>query len=109
MIRCAYCGEPGGEVRVHFSPAKSKPLPLRLDLVQHSPDGFAWGYEGSGPAQLALAILAFHAGDRIALEYHQDFKRAVIARWPQNEPLRLGGLVVDGWLAGVHRVEEAQR
>jgi len=22
----------------------------------HSPDGFAWGYGGSGPAQLALAI-----------------------------------------------------
>ncbi|GAJ01677.1 unnamed protein product, partial [marine sediment metagenome] len=21
----------------------------------HSPDGFSWGYEGSGPAQLALA------------------------------------------------------
>jgi hypothetical protein len=26
-------------------------------LRNHSPDGFAWGYPGSGPAQLALAIL----------------------------------------------------
>jgi len=26
-------------------------------LHNHSPDGFAWGYQGSGPAQLALAIL----------------------------------------------------
>ncbi|MCK4554525.1 hypothetical protein KAU19_06245, partial [Candidatus Parcubacteria bacterium] len=26
-------------------------------VINHSPDGFAWGYGGSGPAQLALAIL----------------------------------------------------
>lgn len=33
-------------------------LPLRLDLARHSPTGPEWAYEGSGPAQLALAILA---------------------------------------------------
>lgn len=35
------------------------PLPLApsLAVANHSPDGFAWGYGGSGPAQLALAIL----------------------------------------------------
>jgi hypothetical protein len=32
-------------------------LPLRLDVRSHSPAGFQWGYGGSGPAQLALAIL----------------------------------------------------
>ncbi|GAI22752.1 unnamed protein product, partial [marine sediment metagenome] len=26
-------------------------------ICDHSPDGFNWGYAGSGPAQLALAIL----------------------------------------------------
>jgi len=26
------------------------------DIYNHSPDGFNWGYGGSGPAQLALAI-----------------------------------------------------
>ena len=35
----------------------STPLPLHLELRNHSPAGFAWGYAGSGPAQLALAIL----------------------------------------------------
>ena len=25
-------------------------------IVNHSPDGFNWGYNGSGPAQLALAV-----------------------------------------------------
>lgn len=33
-------------------------LDPRLDLMRHSPTGFEWGYCGSGPAQLALAILA---------------------------------------------------
>ena len=27
----------------------------RLDLFNHSPTGFEWGYGGSGPAQTALA------------------------------------------------------
>jgi len=37
-----------------------KPLNPRNDLMNHSPDGFEYGYGGSGPAQLALAILADH-------------------------------------------------
>ena len=32
-------------------------LPLYLEKIDHSPTGFAWGYEGSGPAQLAWALL----------------------------------------------------
>jgi hypothetical protein len=34
----------------------SAALPVRLDVTNHSPDGFEWGYGGSGPAQLALAM-----------------------------------------------------
>lgn len=59
-------------------------LPDRSQALRnHSPDGFAWGYEGSGPAQLALALL-LHSGlnDQIALHVHQAFKREVIARQP---------------------------
>ena len=53
---------------------EEKDLPLRLDLANHSPDGFNWGYGGSGPSQLALAILAYHTTDSLALEYYQQFK-----------------------------------
>jgi hypothetical protein len=61
------------------------PLPLRLDLVNHSPTGFAWGYSGSGPAQLALAILAdWMACDQAARALHQRFKAAAIARLQGN-------------------------
>jgi len=55
----------------------------RRDLWNHSPTGFEWGYGGSGPAQLALAILADHCGnDRQAFDFHHRFKWAVIAELP---------------------------
>lgn len=57
-------------------------LPVRLDVRRHSPDGFNWGYEGSGPAQLALAICCHATGDDLrAGHVYQDFKRKVVARW----------------------------
>jgi len=60
---------------------KRKKLPSRLDLENHSPTGFEWGYGGSGPAQLALALLAHATGDdRLAVRNHQDFKWDVIGR-----------------------------
>lgn len=52
----------------------------------HSPDGFNWGYAGSGPAQLALAVL-LHAGidaDR-AVHLHQLLKRDLIQPLPQAD------------------------
>lgn len=57
----------------------------RLDLYNHSPTGFEWGYGGSGPAQLALAILADHLGSgEQALNLHQRFKWAVVAELPHR-------------------------
>jgi hypothetical protein len=58
-------------------------LNLRLDLRNHSPTGFEWGYGGSGTAQLALAILADHWGDdERALNFYHRFKWAAIAELP---------------------------
>lgn len=51
-----------------------------LQIVNHSPDGFEWGYGGSGSAQLALAILLDYLKDpRRAMQFHQDFKWAFLA------------------------------
>jgi hypothetical protein len=59
------------------------PLNPRFDLWNHSPTGFEWGYAGSGPAQLALALLADCLGDDDeAVSLHQDFKAAVVAGLP---------------------------
>lgn len=53
-------------------------------LCNHSPDGFEFGYAGSGPAQLALGILldwcrANNLTDQTALDHYQEFKRRFIA------------------------------
>lgn len=48
--------------------------------INHSPDGFNWGYAGSGPAQLALAILLEQA-----LSHYQQFKWDVISKLPQSD------------------------
>jgi hypothetical protein len=56
-------------------------LSLRLDLWNHSPTGFGWGYAGSGPAQLSLALLADALGDEErVISLHQDVKQATISR-----------------------------
>lgn len=59
-----------------------RPLNPRLDLRNHSPTGFEWGYGGSGPAQLALAILSDHLGNEKALTLYQQFKEEVITVLP---------------------------
>jgi hypothetical protein len=52
----------------------------RYDLKRLSSTGFEWTYEGAGPAQLALALLADHLGDdRRALALYQPFMRRVVA------------------------------
>ena len=57
-----------------------KPLDPRFDLKRLSPTGFEWTYEGNGPAQLALALLADHLGDdRRALALYEPFMRTVVA------------------------------
>lgn len=67
------------------SDGKWRALRLRLDLANHSPTGFEWGYAGSGPAQLALALLADAVGDdHRAVEWHQPFKFAVVGKLPRD-------------------------
>ena len=62
------------------TPGAKAALPMRHDLANHSPDGFNWGYAGSGPAQLALAITAHALGnDAIARQVYQHVKAELIA------------------------------
>jgi len=66
-----------------LSPTKSQ------KAYNHSPDGFSWGYSGSGPAQLALAILLELMPKEKALAKYQDFKFKVIANIPQDSDFTL--------------------
>lgn len=85
-LRTYYGDRTGGHVTVRVRTAKGMhKLRARLDLFNHSPTGFEWGYGGSGPAQLALSILAdaLHDDD-LAVRLHHKFKFEVIAKLPHD-------------------------
>ncbi len=76
--------------------------------VELHSDAFEWGYAGSGPADLALSILADHFGEHPTLgelrrgeclcwRFHQDFKWRFIAPAPA-EGFRLASYEIDDWL-----------
>jgi hypothetical protein len=71
--------------------------------VRHSPDGFEYGYGGSGPADLARAILidffaADEAPDLIPASY-QEFKWRFIARADREaRTLEIEGAQIATWV-----------
>lgn len=82
-------------------------LPPRLDIRNHSPSGFEWGYGGSGPAQLALALLVDHLGDtpearERAERLYQPFKFMVVGRL-QHESWELAAERIDAVVAELER------
>jgi hypothetical protein len=64
----------------------------------HSPDGFNWGYCGSGCAQLALAILLEETTVEEARALYQDFKRVVVAVW-KNDRWAITSEGIQNWLS----------
>jgi hypothetical protein len=56
-----------------------------LLFKNHSPSGFSWGYAGSGPAQLSLAICIELFGVHRALEIYQAFKFQYITPIPRAD------------------------
>ena len=61
---------------------------VRKDEYRHSPTGVEWGYAGSGPAELARAVLLRVFGEDDARMRHprcyQRFKRDVIEHLPRH-------------------------
>ena len=49
--------------------------------IYHSPDGFNWGYGGSGPADLARSILWDFIGAEPTPGLYQDFKFHFVSGW----------------------------
>lgn len=75
-----YCGYgPRRRNRVLLKPDAS------LRLRQHSPTGFDWGYSGSGPAQLALALLLDCCGEELAIAHYQTFTTCAVAQWKVDQ------------------------
>lgn len=89
-------------------------LEMHLEIVNHSPDGFQWGYGGSGPAQLAFAILydMFRGSvmgttqemrdaqaQRLACKMYQDFKWDYIAILRRDHPWEFTESQIQQWVA----------
>ena len=77
-------------------------------VVYHSPSGYEWSYDGSGPAGLSLSILADYFGEQPTREQldrgeprcwrlHQPFKWAFIAAAP-HAGFRLPERAIAAWL-----------
>lgn len=93
---------------------------VSLKVREHSPSGFSWGYGGSGPAQLALALL-LHAvaecpvaerpssvpHEALAEHYYQMFKTDHVAHMQDNWTLMQADIV--GWLRQVIAQAETKR
>lgn len=103
-------GDPPGNLEVFVVKAGTR---RRLrHIVRHSPDGFECGYAGSGPADLAYAILVSHfegagkgqirIGDDTprarAAKLYQRFKFQIVAKLPRAEDWELTGEAVAAWL-----------
>jgi hypothetical protein len=93
------------------------PQTYPLPHIPYHSDGFECGYGGSGPADLALSILADHFGEAIPLDHFRTLtaRRTLIERsrcWKLHQPFkwhfivpmdRVGGTIssaqIDAWLA----------
>ena len=80
-----------------------------LDVVNHSPTGFEWGYTGSGPAQLACGLLLDYYDDaQIAQEHYIAFRNHVISQLECDGPAacwHLTGEEIDAAMATI--IDEA--
>lgn len=87
------------DVRVKEEGKRTRALPWKLNLVSHSPTGLAWGYGGSGPAQLALALLFdVTRNKKLAIDAHMDFKWAVVAKLPKDEGFEMPEEAIRKWV-----------
>lgn len=89
-----------------FVTIDSSLLDPATDLMNHS-DGFEWGYGGSGPAQLALAIMRQYFRrittdaefvDALALAFYQKFKADFVANLDRDAAWHLTGSQIQTWL-----------
>jgi len=88
-------------------------IPL-IHIPYHSPDGFEWGYGGSGPADLSLSMLADYFEEQDELldflakrqlqtstrcwKLYPAFKSDVVASFPKDR-WTLPSAAIDYWVA----------
>ena len=71
------------------------------NIGTHSPDGFQWGYGGSGPTDLAISILTDflkrkNIKDAKVSDYQYDFKNDFIVN--EKNDLKISSKDIEKWL-----------
>lgn len=107
MSDWTYRGDRFGMVRATREDGLVEPLPAWLEVANHSPTGFAWGYGGSGSAQLALAILC-HYFER-AVGHPRDVAREMSLPLYQAFKWRTVAAFEECWSLTTEEVAEALR
>lgn len=83
----------GGQSITVYDGTKTYQLP---HIERHSPDGFQWGYGGSGPADTALSILTDCIGEEKASKHYQSFKFDFVAA--AGDELKITEQEIKEWL-----------
>ena len=72
--------------------------PLRSQNVERFSDGFAWGYSGDGPSQLALALLLEVTNDeKLSVELCLSFREHLIEGITEN-CWAITADLIQGWI-----------
>lgn len=87
----------GAFIEIEYEDHKEK---LQHLFKKHSPDGFEFGYRGSGPAEAALNILALFISVKECTQngLYQDFKRDFIAGISQETGGEISGPSIIEWI-----------
>lgn len=125
MKNIVYTGRTAGEnnIVLILEDGRGTALPLEPSLAirKHSPTGFAWGYGGSGPSQLALALILHAVGNceleernlkpmtapQVAERYYQMFKNDFVSQW--GDSWKISQAEILGWLRQVEAQAETKR
>lgn len=86
------------DIQLWRSPDGTAQASIPHTIQEHSPTGFEWGYSGSGPADLALNILAEFMPTRKARDLHQLYKRDVIAKLDRDSNHTIKAVDVQSWI-----------
>lgn len=81
------------------------------EVLNHSPDGFNWGYGGSGAAQLALAIMCNEYSPNPILHpvHYQEFKWRVIAQLEAGKAWTLSSHTIQASIEEILKAKQKQK
>jgi DNA-binding transcriptional regulator YiaG len=92
----------------------NEPLDPRNDLFNHARDGIDWGYIGSGPLQLAFAILVKLSDPQFAARHRTEFTKEIVAAlegrdWTLESDVVLKWIESKGYKSGAKKESGSQK